>query len=331
MKAIVIDQFGGPDVFRQTELPDPEPIPGHIVIRAAATSVNPIDYKVRNGFVPAFAPAFPAVLHGDIAGVVEAVGPGVTKFKPGDEVYACAGGFTGLPGGALAEYMLADEALAALKPKTLSMSETAALPLVSITAWEALFDRAQLHKGQHVLVHAGAGGVGHIALQLAKWAGARVAATVSDERKAEIAKNFGADEIIMYRREGVSEYVDRLTGSKGFDIVFDTVGGENLDRSFEAAREGGTVVNIAARSTHNLAPMHQKALSLHVVLMLLTMIRNRDRQKHGDILARIAALADEGRIKPLIDERRFHITEAGEAHAYAESGRAVGKVVISHN
>lgn len=329
MKAMVIDQFGDPDVFRQVELADPKPIPGHLVIRVAATSVNPIDYKLRKGLVPAFAPDFPAVLHGDAAGVVEAIGPGVTKFKPGDEVYACAGGFKGLAGGALAEYMLADEALVALKPKTITMIEAAALPLVSITAWEALFDRAQIREGQHVLIHAGTGGVGHIALQLAKWGGARVAATVSDEFKATIAKQLGADEIIMYRTEGAADYVARLTGNQGFDIVFDTVGGENLDRSFEAAREGGTVVNIAARSTHNLAPMHQKALSLHVVLMLLTMIGNRERQKHGDILARIAALVDEGRIKPLIDDHKFHFTEAAEAHAYAESGRAIGKVVLS--
>ncbi len=329
MKAMVIEQFGGPDVFRQVELADPKPIPGHIVIRVSATSVNPIDYKLRQGLVPALAPDFAAVLHGDVAGVVEAIGPGVTKFKRGDEVYACAGGFKGLPGGALAEYMLADEALAALKPKTLTMTEAAALPLVSITAWEALIERAQIREGQHVLVHAGTGGVGHIGLQLAKWAGTRVAATVSDDLKANIAKKLGADDIILYRSEGVTDYVERLTGNKGFDVVFDTVGGENLDRSFEAASEGGTVANIAARSTHNLSLMHQKALSLHVVFMLLTMIHNKERHKHGDILKQIAALADEGRIKPLIDERGFHITDAAEAHAFAASGRAVGKVVLS--
>lgn len=329
MKAMVIDQFGDPGVFRKSELPTPKPALGQVLIRVAATSVNPIDYKVRKGFVPAITPDFPAVLHGDVAGVVVEAGPEATRFKPGDEVYACAGGFKGLPGGALAEYMLADEALVAFKPKKLTMSESAALPLVSITAWEALIDRAQIHKGQHVLVHAGTGGVGHIAIQLAKWIGARVATTVSDERKEEIAKRLGADDIIFYRRESVGEYVARLTGNNGFDVVFDTVGGENLDNSFAAAREGGTVVNIAARSTHNLSPMHQKALSLHVVFMLLTMMRDKGRNKHGEILSRIAELADEGRIVPLIDKRIFHFTEVSEAHAYAESGSAIGKVVLT--
>ncbi|MBD2308375.1 zinc-dependent alcohol dehydrogenase family protein [Chroococcidiopsis sp. FACHB-1243] len=327
MKAQAIVSFGEPSVFQTIELPKPEVIPGHVLIRVAATSVNPVDFKLRRGAMPAIAPEFPAVLHGDVAGVVEAVGEGVTTFKPGDEVYGCAGGFKGM-GGALAEYMLADADLLALKPKSLSMKEAAALPLVAITAWESLIYRAKIQPGQKVLVHAATGGVGHIGIQLAKWAGAKVYTTVSNEEKKAIAHHLGVNTVINYRQQTVEEYVAAYTSGKGFDVVFDTVGKDNLDRSFAAAAMHGTVVSISTRSTHDLSPLHAKGLTLHVVFMLLRMLYGTERAEHGKILFNVAKLVDQGTIRPLLDPKSFRFSEVAEAHRYAESGQAVGKVVL---
>lgn len=329
MKAQVITQFGEPSVFVTQDIPKPELKPGYVLIRVAASSVNPVDYKIRSGRYAKITPDFPAVLHGDVAGVVEAVGAGVTEFKVGDEVYGCAGGLKG-EGGALADFMLADARLIAKKPKSLNMAEAAALPLVSITAWEGLFNKINLSSGQKVLIHAGTGGVGHIAIQLAKWAGAEVYTTVSSAEKSAIATTLGAKEAINYRNESVADYVQRLTDNKGFDVVFDTVGGENLDKSLAAVALNGDVITIQANSTHDLAPMHARGASLHVVFMLIPLIYNLQRERHGKILKRVAELVDEGKLKPLIDAHQFTFEEVGKAHALLESGKGLGKVVLVH-
>lgn len=327
MKAQVIKKFGDSSVFEIAEVSKPEVIPGHVIIQVKATSVNPIDIKVRSGFVPAVSPEFPAVLHGDVAGIVTEIGEGVTEFRVGDEVYGCAGGFKGT-GGALAEYMLADVQLLARKPNNLTMEQAAALPLVTITAWESLYNRANVQKGQTVLVHAATGGVGHIAIQLAKLAGAKVFTTASSTNKLTIGKRLGADIAINYREQSVEDYVQEFTDGKGFDIVFDTVGGENLDRSFQAAAINGTVLAIAARSTHDLSPLHSKSLSLHVTFMLLKVINKNQRQDHGKILREVTQLVEEGKLHPLIDEKTFTFDQVSEAHTYLESNKAIGKVVL---
>ncbi|MEJ9281331.1 MULTISPECIES: zinc-dependent alcohol dehydrogenase family protein [Ureibacillus] len=328
MKAQVIQTFGNPSVFQIQYLPTPEVIPGHVLIQVKATSVNPIDTKVRSGFVPAVAPEFPAVLHGDVAGVVCAVGEGVSKFQVGDEVYGCAGGFKGTTGGALAEYMLADADLLAHKPKSLSMEEAAAIPLVAITAWEALFNRGKLAPGQNILIHAATGGVGHVAIQLAKWAGVKVYSTASSKEKLEIGARLGADVTINYLEESVQDYVQKYTNGKGFDIVFDTVGGENLDRSFEAAALHGTVLAIAARSTHDLSPLHSKGLSLHVTFMLLKILNKESRKEYGEILEKITIIIEDGKLRPLLDPNIFTFDEVSKAHEHLESGKAIGKIVL---
>lgn len=331
MKSQVIQSFGDPSVFQYKEILKPELKPGHVLIQVKATSINPIDTKVRAGAVPAVAPEFPAVLHGDVAGIVSEVGEGVSEFTIGDEVFGCAGGFRGTTGGALAEFMLADVDLLAHKPKNLTMEEAAALPLVSITAWEALFNRAELLPGQEILIHGATGGVGHVAIQLAKWGGATVYTTASSHEKLEIGKRLGADVTINYREETVQEYVQKYTNGKGFDIVFDTVGGENLDRSFEAAAVHGTVAAIAARSTHDLTPVHSKGLSLHVTFMLLKIL-NKDMHKHyGEILKKVAKVVEEGKLRPLLDSNIFTFDEVSEAHEYMESGKAVGKIVLKNS
>lgn len=330
MKAQIIQSFGDPSVFQLEEVSKPELKPGHVLIQVKASSVNPIDAKVRAGAVPAVAPEFPAVLHGDVAGLVSAVGEGVTEFKVGDEVFGCAGGFKGT-GGALAEFMLADADLLAHKPKNLTMEEAAALPLVAITAWEALFNRAHLVPGQDILIHAATGGVGHIAIQLAKWKGATVYTTASSQEKLEIGTLLRADVTINYREESVHDYVQKYTDGKGFDVVFDTVGGENLDRSFEAAAVHGTVAAIAARSTHDLSPVHSKGLSLHVTFMLLKILNKDMHKQYGEILKKVAKVVEEGKLRPLVDPNMFTFDEVSKAHEYMESGKAIGKIILKND
>lgn len=330
MRAQIINRFGEPGVFELVETPKPILQPGHVLVKVAATSINPIDVKVRSGLVKSLAPAFPAILHGDVAGVIEEVAADITDFKIGDEIYGCAGGFLTRPG-ALAEYMLVDPRFIAKKPKKLSMLEAAALPLVSITAWQALFSKAKLQNNQTILIHAGMGGVGHIAVQLAKWRGANVHATVRRDEDFSKVKNFGAETVINAQNEDVASYVARLTQNKGFEVVFDTVGGDNLDKSFLAAGFNGTVVTIAARSTHDLSPLHSKGLSLHCVFMLLPFLNNTVQCEFNKILTEIAALVDQEKLKPCIDPNTFTLETIRDAHSYFESGKARGKVVIKIN
>lgn len=328
MKAQIINQFGAPSVFELIQIPKPTLKPGHVLVKVYATSVNQIDCKIRSGFVPTIAPDFPAILHGDVAGIVESVGPDVSDFKKGDAIYGCAGGLKG-SAGALAEYMLVDAKLIAKKPKSLSMLEAAALPLVSITAWEALFKKSNLTDKNTILIHGGAGGVGHIAVQLAKFTGAKVYASVRKNEDFAFVKLLGADEVINAKEEDVEQYVNRLTNGKGFNIVFDTVGGDNLDKSFIAAGVNGTVVTTAARSTYDLTPMHNKSLNLSAVFMLIPLLKNGGREEHGKILSEISKIVDEGKLKPFIDAHKFTLETVAEAHTLLESGNAKGKVVLS--
>jgi NADPH2:quinone reductase len=329
MKAFVIEHFGTPDSFQLADLAKPELLPNHLLIKVVATSVNPVDTKIRRGLIASITPDFPAVLHGDVTGIVEAVGSNVTSFQVGDEIYGCAGGVKGT-GGALAEYMLVDSNLIAHKPKSLTMTAAAALPLVSITAWEGLIDRAQVQSGQKVLVYGGTGGVGHLGIQLAKWAGAEVYATVSSSAKAAIALSLGADVAINYTDMAVDEFVARYTDGQGFDLVFDTVGNDNLQPAFQAVKLNGTVVSTASSSQQDLSLMHAKGLTLHLVYMLLPMLSGINRSHHGKILVELAQLIDQGQIRPLLDPQTFTFSEVAAAHAHLESGQAIGKIVLTN-
>ncbi len=327
MKSQVIRRFGGAEVFEAADIARPEIKPGQVLINVAATSINPVDYKVRQ-HGGAIAPELPAVMHGDVAGTIAEIGEGVTRFKPGDEVYGCAGGVKGT-GGALAEYMLADADLVALKPKSLTMAQAAALPLVSITAWEGFVDRAKVQPGQSVLVHAATGGVGHIAIQLARASGAKVYATASTEEKLAIAREPGSDAAINYKTTSVEGYVKEQTSGQGFDIVFDPVGGKNLEISFQASRIHGQVISIQSGGQHDLSSLNAKAATLHAVFMLLPMLTGQGRARHGEILIEVARLVDEGKVRPLIDPKSFTFNQVAKAHRHAESGDQVGKVILS--
>ena len=329
MKAIVIEEFGGPEVFKEAEVPRPPVVDGHLLVKVEASSVNPVDYKMRSGLIPPITAAFPAVLGCDVAGVVEEVGGGVDGFGVGDEVYFCAGSPDGI-GGALAEYCLVDAAQVARKPESLSFEEAAALPLVMITAWDGLIDRADVGAGMDVLVHGATGGVGHAGVQLAKRAGARVFATVSSDEKAAIAKDLGADVVINYREQAVEDYVAEHTGGGGFDVVFDTVGGDNVLPSISATGLNGQVVCVNTRCECDLSQLHMRGLSMHVVFMLIPMFHDQPAGKahHGEILRELARRVDAGEIKPLVHQERFAFAEVGKAHDLLEAGGAIGKVVL---
>lgn len=327
MKAMSLAALGADQPFEAVTLPDREPGPGEVAIAVSATSVNVVDTKIRGG-MDAIAPDAPIVLGCDVAGVVTAVGPGVTRFEEGDAVYGCAGGVKG-HGGAYAERMVADARLLARKPERLSFREAAALPLVAITAWEALVDRARVQPGERVLVHGGTGGVGHVGIQLARAMGAIVHTTVSTDDKAAMAKRLGAHETIHYPSTTPSAYVDRLTRGEGYDVVFDTVGAENIAPSLEALAVDGRCVSIVSLETApDLTPLHLKNASLHVVFMLIPLLTGIGRERHGQILARLASMVDAGAIAPLLDETRFTLEEIGAAHDRLTSGQAVGKVVV---
>ncbi|QFT85422.1 Zinc-type alcohol dehydrogenase-like protein [Halomonas sp. THAF12] len=326
MKAMLIHEFGGPEVFEPAELPTPQAAPGQVLVRVAATSVNTVDTMIRQmGPELPLSPATPALLGMDFAGTVEAVGEGVGGFTVGDEVYGCAGGLADLPG-ALAEYMAADARLIAHKPATLSMAEAAALPLVGITAYEGLM-RAGIGQGKTVLVHGGAGGVGHVAVQLARHFGGRVSATVGRDEHHALVESLGARSI-DYRAQPVADYVAGHTGGAGFDIVFDSVGGANLANSFEAAALNGQVATTVSMLELDLNAAHFKGLSLHVVFMLIPMLHDHQRETHGRILGELAAIVDAGGLKPLLDSPRYPLDRVGEAHARLASGQATGKVVV---
>ena len=326
MKAMIIKEFGESDVFESADIAKPMVKPGHVLVKIAATSVNTVDTMIRQmGKELPISPELPAVLGMDFAGTVEEVGEGVTGFAAGDEVYGCAGGLGDLPG-TLAEYMAADANLIAHKPKELTMREAAALPLVGITAYEGL-KRAGITEGQKVLVHGGSGGVGHVALQLARHFGAQVCSTGGGSEQLALIEKLGAA-AINYRTEAVAEYVEKYTGGAGFDIVFDSVGGENMLNSFEAAALNGQVASTVSLVELDLSLAHFKGLSLHVVFMLIPMIHNYKREAHARILEELAGIVDAGGLTPVLDEQEFSLEEVGNAHDRLAGGQGMGKVVV---
>lgn len=326
MRAAVLEEFGAPLVLR--EVPVPAPGPGEVLVRVHASGVNPLDLKIRGGAAAHARVEPPAILGIDMAGTVERVGEGVTGFRPGDEVYGMTGGIAQNPG-SLAEYQLADARLLAAKPKTASMAEAAALPLAVITAWEGLVDRAQVAAGDTVLVHGGAGAVGHAAVQLAVSRGAKVFATGSAGDSLEAIAAAGAVPI-DYRTTSVDAYVTEYTDGKGFDVVFDTVGGATLDASFGAVRRyTGRVVSILGWGSHSLAPLSFRGASYSGVFTLLPLITGEGREHHGEILADVAALFDSGALRTVLHPATFTLAEVADAHEAATRRTAPGKIVVS--
>jgi NADPH2:quinone reductase len=323
MKAALVETQNAE--FQVVDIARPVAGPGQILVRIKAAALNPLDLKIRAGEAAHARHPLPAILGIDMAGIVEAVGPGVTGFRPGDEVYGMTGGVGGLQG-SLAEFAAVDADLVALKPRNLSMRQAAALPLIAITAWEGLEDRTQVRSGQKVLVIGGGGGVGHIAVQMAVAAGAEVYA-VDGGSKADYIRSIGATPI-DYAVATVEDYVARYTEGKGFDVVYDTIGGKGLDAAFQAVAKFGHVVSSLGWGTHALAPLSFKGASYSGVFTLAPLLTGDDRAHHGEVLKQIASRVEAGALMPNLDQRRFSLAEAGDAYRLLESRQAEGKVVV---
>lgn len=329
MKAMVIDKYGKVPM-RMTEVPTPEINEYEVLAEIHAASINPIDFKIRDGKVKMLLKyEMPLILGNDFSGVIVKVGAKVTRFKVGDEIYA-------RPRkdkiGTFAEYIAIHEDDIALKPKNLSFEEAASIPLVGLTSYQALHDIMQLQQGQKILIHAGSGGVGTFAIQLAKIMGATVATTAS-EAGANLVKSLGADEIINYKTE---KFEDILTN---YDAVFDTIGGSTLEKSFDIIKSGGNIVSVSgmpnARFGKEFGSGFFKTLLFSLASNKLTALEKKHNAQYsflfmkpsGDQLRIIANYIEAGKIKPIID-RVFSFEDAQKAMEYSESGRAKGKIIV---
>jgi NADPH:quinone reductase len=322
MRAAVLETHGAP--LRLSTIATPEIGPGEALVRIRASGVNPLDTKIHAGAAAHARHPLPAILGLDLAGVIEQTGRDVSRFKRGDEVYGMTGGVGGVQG-SLAEFAAVDADLLALKPANLSMREAAALPLIFITAWEGLIDRAALKAGQKVLIHGGAGGIGHIAIQIARAFGADVFATGSVAQRTTIE---GLGATFIDRDTAIATYVAEHTGGRGFDIVYDTVGGKVLDASFEAVRRFGHVVSALGWGTHALAPLSFRAATYSGVFTLLPLLSGEGRAHHGEIMAEATRLVEAGKLVPTLDARHFTLENAGDAYALIRDRAARGKLVV---
>jgi NADPH:quinone reductase len=329
MRAVVAAATGGPEVLQAVELPMPV-LRGarDVLVRLKAASLNPADaYFRRCG--PYVASSAPLVLGHDGTGVVEAVGARVSRVAPGDAVCFCNGGIGGDPG-TYAEFAVVPERQLAVKPAGVGFAEAAALPLVAITLWEALYERARVRRGESVLIHAGAGGTGHIGIQLARLAGARVATTVSSEAKAALAAELGAELVIRYRDQDFVALAREWTRGRGLDVALDNVGPEVMQRCFAAMAPYGRIVTLMGTPSDTAeGAAYNGNLAIHNVMMLTPMWLGlrRHLQRQADHVARAMALLAEGRLRIVIDSS-FPLAEAAAAHRRLESGKTMGKVIL---
>jgi NADPH:quinone reductase-like Zn-dependent oxidoreductase len=306
MKAIRIHQYGGPEVLAQVEMQRPTPGANEVLIKVKAASVNPIDWKVRAGHMKDIFPlTFPATLGLDVSGTVEEVGPGAARFKRGDEVYVS---LEVGAGGGYAEYAVVKEAIVAEKPGTLDHVQAAAVPVAGLTAWQALFEVAQLRAGQKVLIHAAAGGVGNFAVQFAKAKGAYVIGTASSKNQAFLGE-LGVDKVVDYQKTRFEDVVHDV------DVVLDTIGGDTQERSFKALKKGGILVSIVQPPSQELATKYGVRALFH------------GSHPSSSNLAEIARLIDAGKVKTVV-ETVLPLAEARRAHELSQSGHARGKIVL---
>lgn len=332
MKASIIRKYGNNDVIEYVEdFPKPEVGEDELLIEMRAASVNPIDWKVMKGDVKIiFDYKMPHVLGNDGSGVIVGLGANANKFKVGDEVYFRPGKKKIV--GTFAEFCSVKQDEAALKPKNISFEEAAGIPLVGLTSWQALFDLGNLQKGQKVFIHAGSGGVGNIAIQIAKTVGAYVATTTSTAN-VELVKKLGADLIIDYKKEN---FQDKLSD---YDLVFDTLGGKTRDDSYKVLKPGGTLVSINGIPTPDYAEKFGLNIFIKTLFYLLNMKNNSLAKKHkvnykylfmnasGEQLSKITKLIEDNKVKPLVD-KTFPLKDVKEAFAYQQTGRAKGKIII---
>ena len=307
MKAVVIHEYGGPEVLKLEERPEPPLRPEDVLIKVYATSINPVDWKIREGAWKERAPRdFPTILGWDVSGVIVKAGENVKNFKVGDEVYARP---NVAREGTYAEFVAVDFKEIAFKPKTIDHLKAASIPLAGLTAWQGLFDHGKLEAGQKVLIQGAAGGVGTLAVQLAKWKGAHVICTASPSN-ADFLKELGADEVIDYHKENFEKDL------KDIDVVFDTIGGETQKKLLEMLKPGGILVSTVGLTDPDL--IKKKGLKGEQYMA----------QSYPDNLEKMAGLIDEGKLKPVIF-KVFPLEEVAEAHKLSEEGHTRGKIVIS--
>ncbi len=328
MRAVVVTAKGDPSVLDARNIDAPEPgKDNHVLVKIAAAGVNPIDTKVRAGNL--FGAEFPFIPGCDACGTVVETGSAVKDFKPGDKVWYCHGGL-GFAQGNYAEYNVLEEWQLGHKPASIDEVQAAASPLVLITAWESLITQARLQAGETVLIHAGAGGVGHVAIQLAKWRGARVITTVSSSEKAAIARELGADEIIDYRNENLAERIAELTDGRGADVVYDTVGPAVFQDSIPLTAHYGRLVTLINPAGIDWTEARIRNLAVHFTLMLAPWVRNLGDHwlRQVDILKQCGELFDSGRLQVRVQET-LPLEQAAEAHRIIEQGHASGKLVLT--
>ncbi|MCK4842416.1 MAG: zinc-dependent alcohol dehydrogenase family protein [Methylococcales bacterium] len=328
MKAILMTDKGSVEVLQLADIAEPEIMTAtEVKIRIKAVGVNPIDTKVRSngGF---YQQIFPIVLGCDGSGEIVEVAEGVSQYKVGDEVWYCHGGL-GNEQGSYAEYTVVDNRWLSLKPNNISFVEAAAMPLVLITAWNALFEKGDLQPEQTVLIHAGAGGVGHVAIQLAKLHGAQVITTVSSEEKADFVKSLGADHAVIYTETGFVNEVKRLTHNQGVDLVIDTVGGDVFKQSIAITAYFGRLITLLDPGDVVLAEARMRNLLIGFELMLTPMLKGLDdaRDKHVIILQRCKQWLERGDLKVHIADV-FPLQQAMMAHKKIEQGHVSGKIVL---
>ncbi|MDX8396708.1 MAG: zinc-dependent alcohol dehydrogenase family protein [Mariprofundaceae bacterium] len=335
MRAMRIDSTGPADIFQATEVNKPSVIEANqVLVQVFAAGINPIDTKLRaNGLY--FSDAYPAILGCDGAGVVAAMGESVTGFSIGDPVYYCYGGLgqqlEGQSQGNYAEYIVVPDYYLAAKPESLGYLQAAAAPLVLITAWEALFDRAGLQSGQKVFIHAGAGGVGHVAIQLAKVAGCEVSTTVRGKENAAFVRELGADKVIDYTSENVAEVLLEWTDGKGVNIAFDTVGGDAFCQLIPAMAHYSDMVTILQVPEQvDWKALRLKNVRVSQELMLTAMVADlKEAGEHqAAILEQCAQLIDAGQLKIHI-HKALALEEVAEAHRLLEAGHMQGKIVLA--
>jgi NADPH2:quinone reductase len=331
MKAVLMTAAGEPDVLQLQEVPEPQiQKDTELLVRLQAAGVNPVDTKLRSKGT-FYADQMPAILGCDGAGVVEAVGSGVQQFRVGDEVYFCAGGLGESRTGNYAQLTVVEERLVAHKPTSLSFAEAAAAPLVLITAWESLYDRGRLEAGQRVLIHAGAGGVGHVAIQLAKLRGAEVCTTVGSQDKARLVRQLGADNPILYKQTDFVQAALDWTGGEGVDLAFDTIGGKVFYDTFPAVRVYGDVVTILEPDLDHINWKVARSRNLRISLELMltpSLLGLAAAQQHqGEILKQCASWIDEGKLKIHLSQT-FPLEDAVAAHKAIETGSTTGKIAL---
>jgi NADPH2:quinone reductase len=324
MRAIVVTQFGAADVLKLQEMPEPVPGENDLLVEVHACAFNPIDFKVRRGALAKGRP-LPLILGFDVSGVVRGYGQAVTGFKIGDEIYAAP---SLVRNGANAEFVCVDARTAALKPKSLDHVESAALPLVTLTAWEGLLLRSRVQKGETVLIHAGGGGVGHVAIQLAKMNGVRVLTTASQPESLALCRQLGADVLINYQQEDFVARVKEETGGSGCPVVFDTVGGETFDRSLDCVAVDGRLITCVGSTSEKIASkLFRINATLYFEFMGAPGLYGVRRERQGEILRSAAVLADQGLLKPHVS-RVLSLEEVPQGHRLIEAGHVTGKIVV---